>query len=120
MSEEIKIDERFMGINDKAEKMSEVFIGGERGDELWDIIFKMLDDGEDRHEADCPHNKNCRGAVPFTLAILKNYLIVHPELSEIERLAVVGGLFYGLGVRAGEANVRVPDGLQEILDKLTK
>ncbi len=97
-----EINEMFMDIDPKAEILIEMFVPVKKAEELINIGEKFIQDGQSVHEEQCESNDDCRGDNEFIINELKSYLIIHPELSQMEVLALVSSVVYGLGYRRCE------------------
>lgn len=93
-------NEEFLNLDDRSETISGMFADGLEQD-IEKIMRKMTKEANDTHNAECPHNEECRGVLPYMLAALKRHFLYN-EMTERERLALVAVVMYSLGVRGGE------------------
>ena len=93
-------NEEFLNLNDKSETISGLFVDGLEKD-IENIMRMMTKEANDTHNAECPHNAECRGVLPYMLAALKRQFLYN-EMTERERLALTAVVMYSLGVRGGE------------------
>ena len=116
---ENEIADRFMDMDDKSDTITGIFVSGSRIEETQAMVEGIAKTANDLHRAECPKNPHCRGLIPYGLAALKSYLIIHPELSEFDRMAIIASLLFSLGAKQSHDSEGV-DIPQDIMDMAMK
>lgn len=117
-TQEDEIAERFMDIDDKSNTITGIFVSGDRIGETQSMVEGIARTANDMHRADCHNNPHCRGLIPYGLAALKSYLIIHPELSEFDRMAIIASLMFSLGAKEAHGDEDENDGLPDDIMKM--
>lgn len=119
--QEIEADERFMDMDADSRTITGIFMSGDDVERMQRMVESIAENANAQHRAECEHNNHCRGVMPYALNGLKSFLIVHPELTELERLAVVGSLMFSMGATtAEEQNDDLPEDMPEELKRMMR
>ena len=114
----MKNTDRFIDIDVSSNTIMGLFVGAENSDEIFKIVKTITNQGNDTHNAQCDHNEDCKGSDYYVRIAYRAYFINHPELNEMERLAITAGIFHMIGNRRSEMVGEVSSSV--LRDMLTK
>lgn len=95
-----------------------LYVSDEESMRIIALCDGFIKEGNKEHNRVCDGNKPCTGENPYVLAILKNHFILHPELDEMQRLAISSMLFYRMGRSDGNLDHEIKDSLGSLGDIL--
>lgn len=114
-------DERFMSMDADSRTITGLFMEGDKVEAMQKHVEGIAKAANEHHREECNSKEHCHGVMPYALRYLKSFLIIHPELTEMERLAVVGSLMFSMGATtADESEDDLPADMPEPLKRMMR